>query len=193
MGTIVIGCIVLVIMAVFIVGAVFAYKSYKTPSNKARVDQWQRHGNDTYETTRGKSGGDKKQSFSLIFHLTLSFISWFDNFPTPNSELTFYQFKWLVVYYLLTSFIIKKSLWNKSGKFGIRDWEFKIENSWNHEVSSQYKWKHILNDECSLYFYTYNPRNKVEFVNWSIKLHSCLIAWTQQNNQTSILKISETK
>ena len=68
MGTIVIGCIVLVIMAVFIVGAVFAYKSYKTPSNKARVDQWQRHGNDTYETTRGKSGGDKKQSFSPIFH-----------------------------------------------------------------------------------------------------------------------------
>jgi uncharacterized membrane protein YqiK len=81
MGTIVIGCIVLVIMAVFIVGAVFAYKSYKNPSNKARVDQWQRHGNDTYETTRGKSGGDEKQSFSPIFHLTLSFISWFYNFP----------------------------------------------------------------------------------------------------------------
>ena len=60
MGTIVIGFIVLVIVAVFIVGAVFAYKSYKNPSNKARVDQWQRHGNDTYETTRGKSGGDKK-------------------------------------------------------------------------------------------------------------------------------------
>ena len=79
MGTIVIGCIVLVILAVFIVGAVFAYKSYKNPSNKARVDQWQRHGNDTYETTRGKSGGDKIQSFSPIFHayLTLTFISWF--------------------------------------------------------------------------------------------------------------------
>ena len=72
MGTIVIGCIVLVIMAVFIVGAVFAYKSYKNPSNKARVDQWHGHGNDTYETTRGKSGGDKKKVFPLIFHLTLS-------------------------------------------------------------------------------------------------------------------------
>ena len=81
MGTIVIGFIVLVIVAVFIVGAVFAYKSYKNPSNKARVDQWQRHDNDTYETTRGKSGGDKKQSFSPTFHFTLSFASWFYNFP----------------------------------------------------------------------------------------------------------------
>ena len=58
MGIIVIGFIVLVILAVLVVGIVCGYKAYKTPSNKARVDQWQRHGNDTYETTRGKSGGE---------------------------------------------------------------------------------------------------------------------------------------
>ena len=58
MGIIVIVFIILVIMAVVITGIVCGYKAYKTPSNKARVDQWQRHGNDTYETTRGKSGGN---------------------------------------------------------------------------------------------------------------------------------------
>ena len=56
-GKVMIASMVLIILAIVVVAIVFCYKSYRNPSPKHRMENWQNHMNDTYGTSRGKKSG----------------------------------------------------------------------------------------------------------------------------------------